>query len=76
MLKVQKNDKAFKELDAYATEQNLPLKELLLSDIHLDAVTKIFYAHMPKTVRMVMKYDKFKVFYQTHRENFVAQMTL
>lgn len=76
MLKVEKNDKAFKELDAYAKEQNLPLKELLLSDTHLDAVTKIFYAHMPKMVRMMMKYDKFKVFYQNNRENFVAQMVL
>lgn len=76
MLKVQKNDKAFKELDAYAKQQNLPLKEVLLSDTHLDEVTKIFYAHMPKMVRMAMKYDKFKGFYQDHRESFVAQMAL
>lgn len=76
MYKVNKNDKAFKELDAYAKTQNKPLKDVLLSDDHLEKVSSIFYEHMPKMVKWSMKKDKFLAFYKAHREAFVAQMKL
>lgn len=76
MFKVQKNDKAFKELKAYADSVNQPLKEVLLSDIHFDKVSEIFYTHMPKMVRWSMKLDKFKEFYSNHREQMVSSMAL
>lgn len=76
MFKVQKNDKAFKELAAYADSVKQPLKEVLLSDVHFDKVSEIFYANMPKMVRWSMKLDKFKEFYRNHREQMVGSMAL
>ena len=76
MLKVQKNDKAFQELNACAKSKSLPLKELLKSDEHLNEVTEIFYKHMPKLVRFSMRIEKFKEFYKTNREAFIAKILL
>lgn len=76
MLKVQKNDKAFKELKAYADSVPAPLKEVLLSDEHFDKVSEIFYQHMPKMVRFAMKINKFKEFYRDHRVQMVESMAL
>lgn len=76
MIKVQKNDKAFKELKEYADKIKMPFKDVLLSDAHLDQVSSIFYKHMPKMVRWSMKEDKFKEFYRTHREQMVNQIML
>lgn len=76
MFKVDRNDKAFKELNDYATSIGKPLKEVLLSDEHLDKVAGIFYSHMPKMVRWSMKEPKFKEFYKEHRETFVNHLTV
>ena len=76
MMKLQKNDKAFQELTVYAKSVSTPLKEVLLSDIHFEKVTEIFYSHMPKMVRFAMNKDKFKAFYKLHREQFAAQIAL
>ncbi|NCQ52258.1 hypothetical protein GW796_10305 [archaeon] len=76
MYKINKNDKAFKELDSYAKTQNTPLKEVLLSDAHLEKVSDIFYSNMPKMIKWSMKKEKFTDFYKNHREQFVSQMNL
>ncbi len=74
MLKMKKNDPAAKELEAFANKKGKPLKQVLLADEHLIEVCDIFYPHLPKMVRMVMKKDKFYDFYKTHREALVAHM--
>ena len=71
-MKLNKNDKAFKELDAYAKKIKQPLKQVLLSDDHLKQVSSIFYKHMPKVVKWSMKEEKFRDFYKNHRESLVA----
>jgi hypothetical protein len=76
MYKVNKNDKAFKELDAYAKKNNKTMKEVLLDDSHLEKVCDIFYEHMPKVVKWSMKKEKFVNFYKDNRETFVSQMKL
>jgi hypothetical protein len=76
MFKLEKNDKSFKELAAYAEQVKLPLKEMLLSDTHLDRVASIFYKHMPKMVKWSMKEEKFKEFYKQHRESLVAHIKI
>lgn len=70
MYKVKKNDKALVELKALAESSNMDVKSLLLSVAHLDKVCEIFYAQMPKLVRMAMNKEKFKVFYSQHKEEF------
>jgi hypothetical protein len=74
MFAVKKNDKAFQELAEYAKSQDKPLKEVLLSDDHLETVSKIFYKNMPKLVRFTMKEPKFQEFYKNHREQMVSQI--
>lgn len=74
MFEVNKNDKAFKELENYSKKVGKPLKEVLLSDEHIDTVSSIFYKHMPKMVRFVMKEPKFKEYYRTHREQLVGSV--
>lgn len=74
MFEAKKNEKAFKELADYAKKTSLPLKQVLLSDEHLDNVAAIFYKNMPKLVRMAMKEQKFKEFYKANREQFTGQM--
>lgn len=71
-MKLNKNDKAFKELDAYAKTVRQTLKQVLLSDDHLTQVSSIFYKHMPKMIKWSMKEEKFKNFYKNHRESLVA----
>lgn len=75
MYQVQKNDKAFKELKEYADKTGMPLRDVLLSDEHLVAVSAIFYKHMPKMVRFVMKEASFQEYYKNHREKFVSMVT-
>lgn len=74
MFKVNKNEKAFKELESYAKSQKMPIKQVLLSDEHLEKVCDIFYSHMPKMVKFAMKKDKFTEFYKAHREQFVESI--
>ena len=73
-MKVVKNDVAFKELNEYAKSTNLPLKNVLGSDEHLEKVCEIFYQHMPKMVKFTMTKDKFKIFYQNNREMFIKNI--
>ena len=75
-MKVQTNDKAFKELKAYADKAGKPLQEVLLSDEHLDRVSEIFYKNMPKVVQFTMKLPRFKEYYKNHREQLVAHMQM
>lgn len=74
MYTIKKNDPAFQELKNLAKQKNLKLKELLLSDEHLQSVCSIFYKNSPKMVRWSMKEDKFIEFYKKHREKLVEQV--
>lgn len=76
MYKVNKNDKSFQELNSYAKSIKIPLKDLLMSDEHLEKVCDIFYAAMPKLVRFAMKKPAFIEFYKKNRVLFVKQMNL
>jgi hypothetical protein len=76
MYKVNKNDKAFKELEAYAKAHKENLKEVLLSEEHAPKIAEIFYKHMPALVKFTMKKDKFEEFYRNHKETFVQQLKL
>ena len=76
MLKVQKNDVAFKELSEYSKSVSMSLKDVLRSDDHLDKISSIFYKHMPKMIRWSMNETKFKEFYKNHREQFAANIAV
>jgi hypothetical protein len=76
MHKVNKNDKAFKELDAYAKAHKKDLKEVLLSEEHAPKIAEIFYKHMPALVKFTMKKEKFEEFYKANKETFVKQLKL
>lgn len=76
MFNVKKDDKALKELQAYAKQKNKELKVVLLEEEYLNDVTKIFYSYMPKMVKFAMNYEKFKVFYQSNREVFVSKIAI
>ncbi len=73
-MKFEKNDKAAKELKELAANKKMDFKEMLLSDAHLDEVSKIFYKHMPKVVKWSMKEEKFKDFYKNNRVLFVNKL--
>ncbi len=74
MFKMKKNDPVATSLKKYAQENGMPLKNILLSDEHLQKVCDIFYPHLPKLVRMSMNKDKFTIFYKNHRESFATQL--
>jgi hypothetical protein len=63
----QKNRAQTDKLMALSKEVNLPVRELMLSDDHIDKVCAIFYEGLPKLARMTMKADKFKTFFQNQR---------
>ena len=73
-MKYQKNQAQKDALIALAKEVNLPVRDMLLSDEHLDKSSEIFYAGMPKLVRMTMNLTKFKAFYKNNREKIVNDM--
>jgi hypothetical protein len=70
----QKNAKQSTALAALAKKHNLPVRDLMLSDTHCDAVCEIFYEGLPKLARMAMNREKFKVFYTNQREKLADQM--
>lgn len=76
MFKVNKNDKALKELLEYSQTTGLDLKSVMLSSEHLQNVADIFYAHMPKLIRFSMSKEKFTAFYDSHKESFVNSFKL
>jgi hypothetical protein len=71
MFKLNRNDKAFKELETLAKQHKLPLPQFLVSDEHLDKVSEIFYSYMPKIIKFATNQEKFKEFYKANREQFV-----
>lgn len=70
----QKNKAQKDALIALAKQVNLPVRDMLLSDEHMDASSEIFYQGMPKLVRMTMNITKFKAFYKNNREKIVNDM--
>ena len=73
-MKYQKNQAQKDALIALAKKVKLPVRDMLLSDEHLDKASEIFYQGMPKLVRMTMNLTKFKAFYQNNREKIVNDM--
>jgi hypothetical protein len=70
----KKNNDQANKLSALAKELNMPVREIMLSDEHLDKVCPIFYEGLPKLARMSMSKDKFKTFYINQREKLADQM--
>lgn len=73
-MKLNKNDKAFIELNAKAKAQSQPLKTYLLDEKNKEDVCKIFYENLPKLLKFSMNYEKFKVFYGKNKEAFVKNI--
>jgi hypothetical protein len=70
----QKNGTQAAKLSALSKEINLPVRDIMLSDEHLDKVCPIFYEGLPKLARMAMTRDKFKAFFINQRLTFADQM--
>ena len=70
----QKNAKQTSDLVALAKRYKLTVRDLMLSDKHLDEVCAVFYEGLPKLARMAMNREKFKVFFMNQREKFADQM--
>jgi hypothetical protein len=70
----KKNNAQAQKLSALSKELNLPVRQIMLSDEHLDKVCPIFYEGLPKLARMSMSREKFKAFYLNQRENLADQM--
>ena len=70
----QKNAKQTSDLVALAKRSKLTVRDLMLSDKHLDEVCAVFYEGLPKLARMAMNREKFKVFFINQREKFADQM--
>ncbi len=62
------------KLLALAKEVGLPVRELILSEAHLEQVAPIFYDGLPKLARMSMNRDKFKAFFLKQREQIANEM--
>ncbi len=73
-MKYQKNQVQKDALLLLAKQVMLPVRDMLLSDEHLDKSSEIFYQGMPKLVRMTMNLTKFKAFYKSNREKIVNDM--
>jgi hypothetical protein len=70
----KKNNIQASKLSALSRELNMPVRDIMLSDQHLDQVCPIFYEGLPKLARMSMSKDKFKSFYLNQREKLADQM--
>jgi hypothetical protein len=70
----QKNNAQAEKLSALSKAINLPVRDIMLSDEHLDKVCPIFYEGLPKLARMTMSRDKFKTFYLNQRVKLADQM--
>lgn len=70
----QKNNAQASKLAALSKELSLPVRQLMLSDEHLDKVYPVFYEGLPKLARMSMSRDKFKTFFVKQRGNLADQM--
>jgi hypothetical protein len=70
----QKNNTQAAQLSALSKELNMQVRDMMLSDEHLDRVCPIFYEGLPKLARMSMSRDKFKVFFTNQRVKLADQM--
>jgi hypothetical protein len=70
----QKNGAQAAKLSALSKEVNMPVREVMLSDEHVDKVCPIFYEGLPKLARMAMNRDKFKAFFLNQRVSLADQM--
>lgn len=70
----QKNNTQASKLSALSKELNMPVREIMLADEHLDKVCPIFYEGLPKLARMSMSKEKFKAFYMNQRSKLADQM--
>lgn len=74
MIKFKKNPEQLEKLNTLAQQKGIPLREMLLSDEHLEPVCNILYDGMPKMVRMAFNKQKFTDFYQNNRETIISQV--
>jgi hypothetical protein len=70
----QKNSAQASKLMALSQELNLPVRDIMLSDEHLEKVYPIFYEGLPKLARMSMSKEKFKIFFVNQRSKLADQM--
>jgi hypothetical protein len=70
----QKNNAQATKLNALSKELNMPVRDIMLSDEHLEKVCPIFYEGLPKLARMSMSREKFKTFYINQRVKLADQM--
>ena len=62
------------KLLALSKEVGLPVRELILSDAHLEQVAPIFYEGLPKLARMTMNREKFKAFFVKQRQQIADEL--
>jgi hypothetical protein len=70
----KKNGAQAAKLSALSKEVNMPVREVMLSDEHVDKVCPIFYEGLPKLARMAMNREKFKTFFLNQRISLADQM--
>jgi hypothetical protein len=70
----QKNNAQATKLNALSKELNLPVRDIMLADEHLEKVCPIFYEGLPKLARMSMSREKFRTFYINQRLKLADQM--
>jgi hypothetical protein len=70
----QKNNAQATKLNALSKQLNLPVRDIMLADEHLEKVCPIFYEGLPKLARMSMSREKFKTFYINQRLKLADQM--
>jgi hypothetical protein len=70
----QKNNEQAKKLKALSEELGMPVRDIMLSDEHLEKVCPIFYDGLPKLARMTMNREKFKAFYLNQRLKLADEM--
>lgn len=71
---IQKNSKAFKDIQSLANKYQIDIKVLLEGDEHLKEVCEIFYKHMPAAIKLVVKKEKFQDVYLKQRPHILAQL--
>jgi hypothetical protein len=70
----QKNNLQATKLNELSKQLNMPVRDIMLSDEHLDKVCPIFYEGLPKLARMSMNRDKFRSFFINQRSKLADQM--
>jgi hypothetical protein len=70
----QKNNVQAEKLAALSKDLGAPVRQIMLSDEHIDKVVPIFYDGLPKLARMAMTRDKFRAFFLNQRQKFADEM--